>query len=114
MIKAARSGHNVVLAVDGPKGPRGVCKPGIVRVVQKAGVPLFPVGVASTRRFLFKKTWNQAYLPLPFSRQVILIDRPIYFPKKASPEEMDRHCRRVEEGLRAAHKKAKSALKNRC
>jgi len=113
LIKAVRDGHNVVLAVDGPKGPRGVCKPGIVRVVQKAGAPLFPVGVASTRRFVFKKTWNQVYLPLPFSRQVILIDKPIYFPKKASAEEMHRHCRRVEEGLRAAHKKAKSALKNR-
>ena len=113
MIKAAKGGHNVVLAVDGPKGPRGVCKPGIVRVVQKAGVPLFPVGVASTRRFVFKKTWNQVYLPLPFSRQVIFIDKPIYFPKKTSPEEMDRHCRKVEECLRAAHKKAKSALKNR-
>jgi len=113
LIKAVRDGHNVVLAVDGPKGPRGVCKPGIIRVVQKAGVPLFPVGVASTRRFVFKKTWNQVYLPLPFSRQVIFIDKPIYFPKKASPEEMNHHCRRVEEGLRAAHKKAKSALKNR-
>ncbi len=113
LIKAVRDGHNVVLAVDGPKGPRGVCKPGIVRVVQKAGVPLFPVGVASTRRFVFKKTWNQVYLPLPFSRQVIFIDKPIYFPKKASAEEMDHHCRRVEEGLRTAHKKAKSALKNR-
>ena len=113
LIKAVRDGYNVVLAVDGPKGPRGVCKPGIVRVVQKAGVPLFPVGVASTRRFVFKKTWNQVYLPLPFSRQVIFIDKPIYFPKKASAEEMDRHCRRVEEGLRVAHKKAKSALKNR-
>ena len=113
LIKAVRGGHNVVLAVDGPKGPRGVCKPGIVRVVQKAGVPLFPVGVASTRRFVFKKTWNQVYLPLPFSRQVIYIDRPIYFPKKASPEEMDKYCRKVEESLRAAHSNAKTALKNR-
>jgi lysophospholipid acyltransferase (LPLAT)-like uncharacterized protein len=113
LIKAVKDGYNVVLAVDGPKGPRGVCKPGIVRVAQKTGVPLFPVGVASTRRFVFKKTWNQVYLPLPFSRQVIFIDKPMYFPKKASAEEMDSHCRRVEEGLRAAHKKAKSALNNR-
>jgi lysophospholipid acyltransferase (LPLAT)-like uncharacterized protein len=62
---------------------------------------------------VFKKTWNQVYLPFPFSRQVILLDKPIYIPKKASPEEMDRQCRRVEDGLLAAHKKAKSALKNR-
>ncbi len=106
LIRAVKEGYTVVLAVDGPQGPRGVCKPGIIRVVQKAGVPLFPVGVATTRRFVFKKTWNQVYLPLPFSRQVIFVDKPISFPKKASPEEMDRYCRQVEESLRTAHKKA--------
>ena len=106
LIKAVKEGYTVALAVDGPQGPRGVCKPGIIRIVQKTGVPLFPAGVATTRRFVFKKTWNQVYLPLPFSRQVIFIDKPISFPEKASPEEMDPYCRQVEESLRAAHEKA--------
>ena len=106
LIKAVKKGDTVVLAVDGPQGPRGVCKPGIIRLVQKTGVPLFPVGVATTHRFVFKKTWNQVYLPIPFSRQVVLVDKPISFPKKAGPEEMGRYCRQVEESLHAAHKKA--------
>ena len=113
LIKAVKEGHMVVLAVDGPQGPRGVCKPGIIRLVQKTGVPLFPVGVATTRRFVFKKTWNQVYLPLPFSRQVVFMDKPISFPKKTGAEEMDRHCRRVETALQAAHKKAKRVLERR-
>ena len=82
LIKAVREGHMVVLAVDGPQGPRGVCKPGIIRVAQKSGVPLFPVGVAGSARFVFKKSWNRTYLPLPFSRQVVFVDKPLYFPKK--------------------------------
>jgi len=110
LIKAVKEGHMAVLAVDGPQGPRGVCKPGIIRVVQKTGVPLFPVGVATTHRCVFKKTWNQVYLPLPFSRQVVFMDKPISFPKKTSPEEMDLYCRQVEESLRAAHKKAVMVL----
>lgn len=110
LIRAVKEGDTVVLAVDGPQGPRGVCKPGIIRLVQKTGVPLFPVGVATTHRFVFKKTWNQVYLPLPFSRQVIFVDKPISFPKKAGQEEMDRYCRRVEESLRAAHEKAVMVL----
>ena len=113
LIKAVKEGHTVVLAVDGPQGPRGVCKPGIIRLVQKTGVPLFPVGVAAARRFVFKKTWNQVYLPLPFSRQVIFVDKPILFPEKAGPEEMDRYCRQVEESLRAAHEKAVMVLEGR-
>jgi len=113
LIKAVKEGHMVVLAVDGPQGPRGVCKPGIIRIVQKTGVPLFPVGVATTHRFVFKKTWNQVYLPLPFSRQVVFMDKPISFPQKTGPEEMEDYCRQVEQGLRTAHEKAVMILKGK-
>lgn len=110
LIKAVKEGHMVVLAVDGPQGPRGVCKPGIVRVVQKSGVPLFPVGVAGSARFVFKKTWNQCYLPLPFSRQVVFIDEPLHFPKKAEASKMPEYCRQVEKAVAAAQAKAEALL----
>jgi len=110
LIKAVRNGHAVVLAVDGPQGPRGVCKPGIVRVVQKSGVPLFPVGVAGSNRFVFKKSWNQAYLPLPFSRQVVWVGKPLYFPKKTDASKIPEYCRRVEKAIGEAQKKAEALL----
>ena len=110
LIKAVKNGHAVVLAVDGPQGPRGVCKPGIVRVVQKSGVPLFPVGVAGSNRFVFKKSWNQAYLPLPFSRQVVWIDKPLYFPKKTDTSRIPEYCRQVERAIWDAQKKAEALL----
>ena len=110
LIKAVRKGHAVVLAVDGPQGPRGVCKPGIVRVVQKSGAPLYPVGVAGSSRFVFKKSWNQAYLPLPFSRQVVWVDKPLYFPKKTDPSKIPEYCRRVERAIGDAQKKAEALL----
>ena len=110
LIKAVKEGQMVVLAVDGPQGPRGVCKPGIIRVVQKSGVPLFPVGVAGSGRFVFKKSWNQTYLPLPFSRQVVFVDKPLYFPKRAEASEMTGYCRRVESAIAAAQAKAEALL----
>jgi len=110
LIKAVREGHAVVLAVDGPQGPRGVCKPGIIRVVQKSGAPLFPVGVAGSNRFIFKKSWNQAYIPLPFSRQVVLVDKPLYFPKKTDAAKIPEYCRRVEKAIGDAQKKAEALL----
>ncbi|MFO7598733.1 MAG: lysophospholipid acyltransferase family protein [Candidatus Desulfacyla sp.] len=110
LIRAVREGRPVVLAVDGPQGPRGVCKPGIIRVVQKTGAPLFPVGVAVSHRFVFRKTWNQVYLPIPFSRQVVFVDRPIFFPGSDGPRDMERHCRQVEAALHSAHEKARMML----
>ena len=113
LIRAVKEGNAVVLTVDGPQGPRGVCKPGIVRVVQKTGAPLFPVGVAVSHRYVFKNTWNQVYLPFPFSRQVVLVDRPVFFPKVEGPEAMEHHCRQVEAALWKARKKAKELLLGR-
>ena len=113
LIKAVRAGNSVALTVDGPQGPRGVCKPGVVRVAQKTGVPMFPVGVATSRKFVFKKSWSQSYLTRPFARQVILFDEPLHFPNKVDALDMDLHCRRVEEALCSAQKRAEKMLKNR-
>jgi len=110
LIKSVREGHTVVLAVDGPNGPRGVCKPGIVRVVQKTGVPLLPVGVAGSRRLVFHKSWNKAYVPFPFSRQVIYVDKPLYFSRKSDPNTMSAHCRQVEQALMKSQQKAQETL----
>jgi hypothetical protein len=110
LIKAVREGHSAVLTVDGPRGPRGVCKPGIVRLAQKTGAPLFPVGVATSRRFVFEKSWSKTYLPLPFGRQVILLGDPLYFHEEKSADGMERGCRRVEEALRVAHDDAARIL----
>lgn len=113
LIRAVREGRPVVLAVDGPQGPRGVCKPGIIRIVQKTGAPLFPVGVAVSHRFVFKKTWNQVYLPIPFSRQVVFVDRPMFFSETDGLRDMERHCREVEAALHVAHEKAERCLRRR-
>ena len=112
LLKEVRAGHNTAVTVDGPRGPRGVCKPGIVRLAQKTGAPLFPMGVAASRKFVFKKTWNKVYLPLPFSRQVIYLTEPLYFPEKINPEEMNALCRRVEEELGHAQQEAQRVLES--
>ncbi|MBN2428230.1 MAG: lysophospholipid acyltransferase family protein [Deltaproteobacteria bacterium] len=110
LIKAVRDGRSVVLAVDGPRGPRGVCKPGIVRLAQKTGVPLFPVGVASSKKWTFEKAWNKAFIPLPFSRLVVLVGKPLTIPASSSEKELEQNCRAVEEALRQAHDEAQQKL----
>lgn len=111
LIRAVREGETVVVAVDGPQGPRGVCKPGIIRIVQKTRAPLFPVGVAVSRRYVLKKTWSQSYFPLPFSRQVIWVGRPLSFPETNDPGVMKRYCEEVAEALHAARQQAGKILK---
>lgn len=110
LIRAVREGETVVVAVDGPQGPRGTCKPGIIRIVQKTGAPLFPVGVAVSRRYVFKKTWSQSYLPLPFSRQIVWVDHPLSFHETDDPGVMERYCEEVANALHTARQKARKVL----
>jgi lysophospholipid acyltransferase (LPLAT)-like uncharacterized protein len=113
LIKATRKGYHGVLAVDGPRGPIYECKPGIVRLVQKSGTPLLPVGVAVDRRFAFKRSWNKTYLPLPFSRQIVYFDEPLYFDSGKEAVAMNRYCKSVETAMHTAHRKALEVLRRR-
>ena len=110
LIRAVREGNSAGLAVDGPTGPRGVCKPGIVRLAQKTGVPLFPVGVATRRKYVFKKSWNKVYLPLPGFRQLIFFGDPLFFPSNGDEDNMDNLCRHTEVALNKARQKAQGIL----
>lgn len=109
LLRALRKGQDVVLAVDGPQGPKGVCKPGIVTLAQKSGAPLFPVGVAATPKIVFKRSWDQVYLPFPFGRQVFVVAPPLWITKEAGAD-VENQCRRVEEALRQARLRAQAIL----
>lgn len=110
LIKASRKGFRASLAVDGPKGPRYVCKPGIVRLTQKAGVPLLPAGVAVSRPYVFEKSWNKTYLPLPFGRQVFFFGKPLSFGPEKDARALEDYCRQVEAALHQAHDEARQIL----
>jgi len=60
--------RNSSFAVDGPKGPIYVVKPGIFEFSRLTEGPLFVVGVACDRVWRFEKSWNKAYLPKPFAK----------------------------------------------
>ena len=42
LLRVTRKGGRVAFAVDGPKGPRGEVKPGIIYLSQKLQVPILP------------------------------------------------------------------------
>lgn len=77
------------LAVDGPRGPIYEVKPGILAIAQKTGKAIVPVVGSAERRFVFKKAWNQCYLPLPFSKCVAIYGEPIWISPTATENELE-------------------------
>lgn len=76
LAETVRAGLDVGLTVDGPRGPRGVVKPGVVEVARQTGAAIVPITSASDRHRVFK-SWDAFELPLPFARVVVRYGEPI-------------------------------------
>jgi lysophospholipid acyltransferase (LPLAT)-like uncharacterized protein len=77
------------LVADGPRGPAGVAKIGILRLAKETGLPLIPVMWWAKPKIMFK-SWDKTLLPLPFSRMVFSYGAPITVPADATDEQMER------------------------
>jgi lysophospholipid acyltransferase (LPLAT)-like uncharacterized protein len=76
-IKAVRAGGTALFAVDGPRGPRHVAKPGAAHAASAARAPLVPVASAAARRLVLGKAWDHFEIPWPFSRVAVVIGSAI-------------------------------------
>jgi lysophospholipid acyltransferase (LPLAT)-like uncharacterized protein len=56
-----------VILVDGPRGPRGVVKPGVARTIEAARADVVAAGLWASRGIRFN-SWDRTYLPAPFAR----------------------------------------------
>jgi len=68
---------NTSLAVDGPKGPIHIVKPGVFELSRLMESPIFAAGVFCDRKWVFEKAWNKAYLPKPFAKIKVLWRGPV-------------------------------------
>lgn len=75
LVKLMGENYRASMAVDGPRGPIYQPKPGVFELAKLTSGSIAPVGVASSRVFIFQKSWNKARLPLPFARITISFGR---------------------------------------
>ncbi len=50
LIRLGRSGANLVLTPDGPKGPRQVAKMGVVQLARATGLPIVPMAFGCSKK----------------------------------------------------------------
>lgn len=65
--------------LDGPRGPRGVIKAGLIRMAQLSGAPIVPVYISVTRAWQLK-SWDGFLIPKPFSTVSVRWGKPITVP----------------------------------
>ncbi len=77
LVKVLKEGNTVAITVDGPKGPYGKVKAGVILLAQKTGVPIIPVYV-DFEWYIRLKTWDRLIIPIPFSRAKVRIGNPLW------------------------------------
>jgi lysophospholipid acyltransferase (LPLAT)-like uncharacterized protein len=89
----AADGYKIGHIVDGPNGPFGMVKPGLLRIAQHAATPIVPTIISGESRWVFN-SWDRFMIPKPFSKIVIRFGEAIYIPTDIDPETFD--CLRLQ------------------
>lgn len=50
LLKAAKSGRDLAITPDGPRGPRSKAQMGVIQIARSAGLPIFPVAFGASKK----------------------------------------------------------------
>ena len=76
MIKSLKSGINIGISPDGPKGPRHKVSDGIVDISRLSKAPILPVALGFKKKWVLK-TWDKFIIPKPFNEIKIIWGDPM-------------------------------------
>lgn len=86
LSKTRLAGH----IVDGPKGPAGTVKAGVIQLAQAADAAIIPFYVSADRAWYFN-SWDSFFLPKPFARVVISFGEMLKLPHTEKPADFENH-----------------------
>ena len=105
LLEKLKEGNSAGIMVDGPRGPKGRVKDGIINIAKLSGVPIVPVAWTSKDKTFFTfDTWDKFQVPFGPCRTVALYGDPIYIPSELTKEETKVWCSKIEEEMNRLEK----------
>ncbi|MBF0204824.1 MAG: lysophospholipid acyltransferase family protein [Desulfamplus sp.] len=96
-LKCYRVGAHIL---DGPRGPMGKVKPGIIKMAKESGAILVPFYIFADKAWFFK-SWDRFMLPKPFSKVTLLFGDDICFEPAQTQEQFEEQRLYLENTMRA-------------
>jgi hypothetical protein len=81
--------------VDGPKGPAGIIKAGVISLARATGAVVVPVYITSDRAWYFN-SWDRFMLPKPFARVTLRFGEMLDLTSGDSDEDFEDHRSRLQ------------------
>lgn len=107
MLKLLKSGSDLGITPDGPKGPSEIVKPGIAEVARLSGKYIIPT-TFSAKPCIRATSWDRFMIPLPFSKVVLYAGTPLRYE---DGEDMENFRCRIEASLTQANIEADGYLR---
>ena len=110
-VRAAREMEgDLLITVDGPRGPAREIKEGILLAASLTGLPIVPIGMAVDRAW-YAKSWDRHVVAKPFARVVLALGEELHVPRVEDREELVATWRpRLAEAMVRAEDRARQAL----
>lgn len=100
MIEALKRGERAAMMVDGPRGPAGVVKDGIIKIAKLSGKPIVPVcWYSSNFNWIQLPSWDGLRMPILDVRLINLYGEPIYVPEDADEDAIEFARQKLQAGL---------------
>lgn len=101
LIDKLKEGNSAGIMIDGPRGPRGKVKDGIVNISKLTGVPIIPVAwYSKNKNFYSVNSWDKFVIPFGYCKTIALYGNPIYIPSDLEKEDIKFWCEKIEEEMK--------------
>lgn len=108
LLEKLEQGESAAITIDGPRGPKGIVKEGIINISKISQVPIIPMTWYSPSPWLFKfNTWDEFNFPFLGPKIIAVYGDPIYVPNDISKEEAEEYRLKVETALNDLYAYAK-------
>lgn len=105
ILKALKENPAVIHTVDGPTGPKGIVKPGLISMAQMSGAAIVPV-IISAKRAWITRSWDRFLIPKPLSEVTIAWGQPLLVPRDLDEIRHEELRKEIEKRLLEGHAEA--------
>ncbi len=106
MTKTLQRNTSIALIADIAHGTPRLCSMGIIALAQISGRPILPLAYCSSRRHIFRNSWDRAALNLPFGKAALCGGELIKVPRRANQARLEKARLEVEDGLNKVTRRA--------
>lgn len=101
MINHLKHSGLAIHIVDGPRGPAGVIKEGVISLARAAGAVIVPVYATSDHAWYFK-SWDRFMLPKPFAKVNLRFGEMLDSTSGVNGDDFESHRLRLQEIMQPA------------